>query len=108
MSFDSLLIHHCYLGTPASSQNTLGEWQVTWAYSSDTTDCRVQPIMDSERITSPGRYDGVTSRIYFNPDVSVYLGYRIKYKSEYYRIIDLRFDSSAHHQQALVAQTWEA
>jgi hypothetical protein len=104
MSYDSLLIHECYLGTPASSQNSLGEWKVTWSYSTTHTDCRVQPITERERITSPGRFDDVTSRIYFKSTADVNLGDKVKYGSDYFRIIDCRFDSSSHHKQALVAQ----
>ena len=104
MSFESLLVHSCYKGTPASSQNSLGEWKFSWTYSSTATVCRVQPISDSERIQSPGRFDNVKSRVYFKPTETINLAYRLKYESEYYQIMDLRFDSSHHHLQALISQ----
>jgi hypothetical protein len=104
MSFDSLLVHTCYIAAPTSSQNSLGEWKYSWSYSSTGTVCRVQPITDTERIQSPGRFDNVVSRIYFKSTETIALGNRIKYGDEFYQIVDLRFDSSAHHRQALVMQ----
>ena len=104
MSFESLLVHSCYFGVPASSQNTLGEWEFSWTYSTTATDCRVVPITDRERISSPGRFDNVMSRIYFKPDETIHLDHRLKYGSEFYTLVDLRFDSSSHHQQAFVTK----
>jgi hypothetical protein len=104
MSFQSLLIHSCYIAPPASSQNTLGEWKFSWTYSTTATDCRMSPISDSERISSPGRFDNVSYRAFFMPDITIDLEYRLKYNNEYYRIIDVRLDSSSHHYSALVSK----
>lgn len=103
MSFESLLIHTCYFGIPGSSQNTLGEWKYSWSYITSGVKCRAVPITDRDRVSSPGRFDDVSYRMYFLPSETINLDYNIKYNSNYYRIVDLRFDSSSHHQQALLA-----
>ena len=104
MSYAGLLIHECYVGTQVQTPNSLGEVKITWVYSSVPVQCRVIPISDRERITSPGRFDNVSYRIYFYPDVNINLGDKLMYNSEHYRIIDIHNDSSSHHRQALVAQ----
>ena len=104
MSYESLLVHECYLGTPASSQNSLGEWKFSWTYSATATKCRMSPISDTERVTSPGRFDNVMYRAFFEPDVTIDIEYRVKYNNNYYRIVDVRLDSSASHYSVLMAK----
>ena len=103
MTFDSLLIHKCYLGTKSTTSNSLGEIKESWSYSTSTK-CRMSPISDSERIQMSGKYENVRFTAFFKEDANISNGNRIKYNGQEYLITASHLDSSSHHITALIME----
>jgi len=97
MTFESLLNDNCYIGTHTSSQNTLGEWLDSWTYSTTKTKCRFQPYTEGITMGYAGEFVNLQDRIFLLSSSSITKYDRILYNSDYFRIRDLRFDSSKHH-----------
>jgi hypothetical protein len=102
MSFEGLLNQTCQLSTPASSQNSLGEWLYTWTYSSDDTKCRVVTTTAEETQRLPGKFNRVSLRMYLLSSAQIEDGYRLQYGNDEYLVRDVRLDSSFHHKTALL------
>jgi len=98
MSYDSLLIHTCYIGTETTSTNEFGELKPSsWSYSSTGTLCRFSPLTLREQSEIGGKYENISYRVFFKSGASVTLGGRIRYNSEDYLIRERYYDSSGHH-----------
>ena len=104
MSYNSLLVHSCYIQTKATSQNYLGESTYTWTSASSTTKCRMSPISASERIEYPGRFEDVTFRGFFKNDAGVTIDNRIVYDGNTYTVKEKILDSKGHHISTLLVE----
>jgi hypothetical protein len=104
MTFESLLVHRCNLGTATSSQNTLGEWEYSWTYAAAETKCRKVPLTYEERLQLGGLFEGAQDALYFVSGVSIDSGDRVKLASQEYLVRDCTMDSSSHHKRAIVTK----
>jgi hypothetical protein len=104
MSYDSLLIHTCYIGTATEITNEFGETKETWSYSSTETPCRFDPITLEEKRELGGDYQDILYRVFVKSGAAITLGSRIKYGSTYYLVRQRYYDSSGHHIECLVKE----
>jgi len=88
----------------SSSQNTLGEWKLSWIYGTSPVSCRASPITAEQRVELAGLYDNVRYTLFLPSSSHITINNRIVYEGDYYRINDIRFDSSHHHLTALISQ----
>ncbi len=103
MSYETLLNNVLYKTTKASSQNQLGEWTYTYTDSTTKTKCRMVPITISERIERPGIFDDVKYTCYCVSSAGLTTNSTITYQGVNYRVKACEFDSSFHHQKALLS-----
>ena len=109
MTYNNLLIHTCIKGTSVSSANSLGEWKLTQSYSG-TVECRASPITAAQRVEFIGLYDDVKYTLFLPSGTTLDDGStwsvfnRVSYEGKYYKINDLRYDSSHHHVTALISE----
>lgn len=104
MTFESLMIHTCYLGSVTTTTNEFGESKETWTYSTTGTDCRFVPVKLEELRELGGDFQDITFKVYFNSGASVVMGDRIEYDSSYYTVRRRYYDSSGHHITCLVKE----
>jgi len=105
MTYDSLMIHSCYIGTETTSTNEFGESKPSsWSYATTAEDCRFMPITLRERSEIGGQYQNITYRVFFKSGSSVILGDRIKRGTTEYLIRERYYDSSGHHITCLVEE----
>ena len=104
MTYESLMIHSCYIGSVSTVTNSLGEIKETWTYSSTATSCRFVPITLEERKELGGDYQDITYKVYLLSGAAVTLGSRIQYDSEEYMVKHRYYDSSGHHLTCLVKE----
>ena len=102
MTFKSLLIHSVYLRTRASSQNSWGEWTLTYTDSTTATKCRYSPISASERLDPTGKYDNVKYKCFTEEDVSIDRDQQVSDGTDNYRVKETITDSRAHHKTSLL------
>ena len=108
MTYDSLLIHTCYRGWATSSQNSLGEWKYAWTYA-HSSQCRASPLTASQRVEFVGLFDNVTYTLFLPSGSGFKITSpsgmnRVLFEGKYYKINDLRYDSSHHHITALISE----
>ena len=104
MTFDSLLIHTCYLGIKTTTTNALGEIKESWSYSTTATKCRMSPVSASQKLELPGEYQDVKYLAFFKPDVNISAGDRIKFNGNEYLIKSASLDSTSHHITASIME----
>ena len=97
MTFESLLVHRCSLQTYVSSQNELGEWQLTYTTSPTSFNCRMSPLSAMERIDNTGRFDDVKFRCFCASSTQITVNNRVVYNGNIYRVKEEILDSSFHH-----------
>ena len=103
MSYESLLIHNCNLGTKSSSQNYLGEWSFSWTYSTAESSCRIIPLSAKSRLEIQGIFDDVKYKVYF-PSGTITKDNRLRFNSSNYRVREILHDSSYHHEYCYVSE----
>lgn len=104
MTFESLLIHHCYSGIRSGVRNSLGELEYTWTYGSSQIACRAIPITASERVTLPGEFSDVRYKVGMLSGSRITTSHRIKFNDEIYQVRDSHLDSSAHHRTIMISE----
>ena len=97
MTFSSLLTHSATLQTYASSQNSLGEWSLTYTTGATPFNCLMSPLSAMERIDLQGRFDDVRFRCFCASSTQITVNNRVVYNGTVYRVKESLIDSQYHH-----------
>ena len=103
MSFEALLNNKIYKSFAYSSQTAFGEWEMKYSTQTATgIKCRVSEISAKDMVTEPGRFIDTKYKAYMKTSENIKTGDQVIYKSDLYRIKEVRPDSTFHNQMVLL------
>ena len=104
MAFESLMTHKCIKQSKASSQNSLGEWLITYTSATTPFSCRMDPVSAIESIELQGAYNDVRFICFSESSNKVSVDNRVIYNGKTYRVKESILDSEFHHWESLFSE----